>query len=36
MATAWGLSLVAAFLFYQVVEKRLSGLRLAEPGTDAR
>jgi len=36
MATAWGMSLGAAFLFYQVVEKRLSGLRLAEPGTDAR
>ncbi len=28
MATAWGLSQVAAFFFYHLVEKRLSGLRL--------
>jgi peptidoglycan/LPS O-acetylase OafA/YrhL len=36
MAVAWALSMVAAFLFYQLVEKRLSGLRLAEPRTDSR
>jgi peptidoglycan/LPS O-acetylase OafA/YrhL len=36
MAVAWALSMVAAFLFYQLVEKRLSGLRLAESRKDAR
>ena len=30
MVTAWGLSMAASFLFYHFVEKRLSGLRLAE------
>lgn len=36
MATAWLLSLGAAYLFYQLVERRLAGLRLAEPRVAAR
>jgi peptidoglycan/LPS O-acetylase OafA/YrhL len=36
MATAWLLSLGAGFLFYHLVEKRLSGLRLAAPSVEAR
>lgn len=35
MVVAWGLSLVAAFSFYHLVEKRLSDFRLAEPRIEA-
>jgi peptidoglycan/LPS O-acetylase OafA/YrhL len=36
MATAWVLSLAAAFLFYHFVERRVSGLRLAQSPVDGR
>jgi peptidoglycan/LPS O-acetylase OafA/YrhL len=35
MFVAWALSMVAAFSFYHLVEKRLSPLRLAQPRTEA-